>query len=296
MGRANYFSGKLCYNWFTDTLPGDYMQRWYWGYLLAFLVLSGLVLVGCSSENSQNSAPAPVVQRETLTQISTINALMAGVYDGDVTCGQLKKYGDFGLGTFQSLDGEMIVLDGKIYQVKVDGKVYSASDEIKAPFAAVTYFDKDWESEVASDLNFAGFQEWVDKTVPSLNQFYAIKLQGQFSHVKTRSVPSQSKPYPPLAEVTKNQAVFEFNNVSGTIVGFRCPPYVNGVNVPGYHLHFLTDDHQAGGHVLEFIPDQVTVSLDYTSEFYMILPDQDNDFYRIDLSGDQSSSIQKAEK
>ena len=87
---------------------------------------------------------------------------------------------------------------------------------------------------------------------PPKTCFYAVMIQGEFSYVKTRSVPAQEKPYPPLAEVTKNQPTFEFTDVTGTMVGFRCPPYVTGINVPGYHLHFLTDDRTAGGHLLEF--------------------------------------------
>jgi acetolactate decarboxylase len=114
--------------------------------------------------------------------------------------------------------------------------------------------------------------------------------------MKTRSLPEQAKPYPPLIEVAKNQSVFEFNNVSGTIVGFRCPQYMNGISIPGYHLHFLTADDKGGGHVLDLKTGSVTAMLDFTPDFLMILPDQSSDFYKIDLSSDQENSIQKVEK
>ena len=56
---------------------------------------------------------------------------------------ELKKHGDFGIGTFDALDGEMIVLDGVVYQAKADGHIYQAADNLTTPFATVTYFDSD---------------------------------------------------------------------------------------------------------------------------------------------------------
>jgi acetolactate decarboxylase len=220
---------------------------------------------------------------------------MAGVYDGVISCGQLKAYGDFGLGTFEALDGEMVELDGKIFQVRANGVAYVAPDSLKVPFAAVTFIQYDQDEKIPLGTDYAGLQKILDKIIPT-NIFAAIKIDGQFGYMKTRSVPMQVKPYPPLTEVTKNQSVFEFNQVSGTIVGFRCPPYVNGINVPGYHLHFLTKDHKAGGHVLEFQTANLTARLDYIPDFLMILPDRTSDFYKIDLSGDQKSNLQKVEK
>jgi len=114
--------------------------------------------------------------------------------------------------------------------------------------------------------------------------------------MKTRSVPGQQKPYPPLVEVTKNQPTFEFTDVDGIIVGFRCPAYVAAVNVPGYHLHFLTNDKSAGGHVLEFQVKEAVAYVDYTSEFLMILPGSDSDFYKIDLTQEKQEELEQVEK
>ena len=132
--------------------------------------------------------------------------------------------------------------------------------------------------------------------MPTGNIFYAIKIEGTFSYIKTRSVPAQEKPYPPLVEVTQNQPIFEFNDVEGTIVGFRCPAYVAGINVPGYHLHFLTKSKDSGGHVLEFEIVEAVASIDYTSEFLMILPGDDSDFYEVDLTQDKQKELEKVEK
>jgi acetolactate decarboxylase len=255
------------------------------------------IIAGCSSRSgSVHYTENLIVGRETLTQVSTINGLMAGVYDGVISCGQLKGYGDFGIGTFEALDGEMVILDGQIYQVKADGVSYLAPDSLGVPFAAVTFFDSDYEETIASGISYSRFQAILDGNIPSANIFLAVKIDGYFSHVKTRSVPRQEKPYPILSDVTQNQSIFEFTDVSGTVVGFRCPQYVSGVNVPGYHLHFLTTDCKAGGHVLDFAIKQATASVDYTSEFFMILPGEESDFYKLDLSGDNQEELEKVEK
>jgi len=234
--------------------------------------------------------------RETLVQISTIDALLNGAYDGVTMIGELKKYGDFGIGTLAGLDGEMLEIDGKFYQVKSDGIAYHISDTAETPFAAVTYFDTDRKVNLPADLDYAGLQEYLDGILPTENIFYAFKITGTFSYMKTRSVPAQQKPYPPLVEVTKTEPVFEFNNVQGTIVGFRCPSYVSGVNVPGYHLHFLTASKDAGGHVLDLRIASAEASIDYTSEFKMILPGEGSDFYKLNLATDTGGDLEKAEK
>jgi acetolactate decarboxylase len=234
--------------------------------------------------------------REILTQYSTIDSLMNGLYDGVTTLGEVQKHGDTGIGTIEGLNGELLELDGRFYQVSVDGRVHLLDKSVKSPFAAVTYFDTDLKENLPAGLDYAGLQSYLDARLPTANIFYAFKISGKFNYIKTRSVPAQVKPYPKLVDVTKNQAVFEFKDVEGTMVGFRCPPYVNGVNVPGYHLHFLTAAKDAGGHVLELKTSQVEALIDYTSSFDMVLPDQDSDFYKFNFSQDQSSDIQKAEK
>jgi len=190
----------------------------------------------------------------------------------------------------------MVAFDGKFYQVKADGIAYPVSDSLKTPFAAVTFFDVDHKEQLPQGMDYGHLQEFLDTILPTHNIFYAIKIEGSFSYMKTRSVPAQEKPYPPLVEVTKNQPIFEFNDVEGTVVGFRCPSYVSGVNVPGYHLHFLNQGREAGGHVLEFKITEAVVTVDYTSGFMMILPDERSNFYQLDLTPDKEEELEKAEK
>ena len=232
---------------------------------------------------------------DTLFQYSTIDALLAGVYDGQLTNGELKKRGNLGLGTFNALDGEMVVLDGQVYQVKVDGKVSLAPDSGKIPFAVVTSFIPKQFVPLKKAANLTELTALLDQNLPTKNIFYAIKIEGRFPRVVARSVPRQSRPYPPLAKAVEKQAVFTLTNVEGTILGFRCPAYVKGVNVPGYHLHFLTKDRKGGGHVLDCSLENLTIQIDPIHQFTLVLP-EDQEFYRLDLGKDQSLDLHKVEK
>ena len=233
--------------------------------------------------------------KDVLFQISTIGALLEGVYDGETTYGELKRHGDFGIGTFNGLDGEMIGLEGKFYQIKTDGIAYLVDDSIKTPFAVVTFFESDKSALLEKIENYDQLKKYLDKLLPTKNIFYAIKIEGTFKYIKTRSVPGQSKPYPLLVEVVKTQSIFEFHNVKGTIAGFWCPSYVEGVNVPGYHLHFITEDKKAGGHLLECHLQNARLDIDYTSEFYMVLLKSDK-FYKTDLTKKKQKELEKVEK
>ncbi len=269
----------------------------YLGIITSSLCLLFTAVTGCSiSTPLAEYADSPIAQRETLVQISTIDAILNGVYDGVVDFAALKGYGDFGIGTFEGLDGEMIGFDGNFYQVRADGIAYPVSGSMETPFACVTFFDTDYEEELPEGFDYEQIQELLDNTLPTGNIFYAIEIEGTLSYMKTRSVPGQQKPYPPLVEVTKNQPIFEFANVDGTVVGFRCPAYVAGVNIPGYHLHFLTNGNDAGGHVLEFQVADAVAYVDYTSEFLMILPGEGSDFYELDLTQDKQEELEEAEK
>lgn len=253
-------------------------------YLTALLIFTIIALIIVLPEN-----------RDILFQASTINSLLEGVYDGDVTYGELKKHGDTGLGTFDCVDGEMIALDGKFYQIKSDGVAYPVKESTKTPFAAVTFFDPDKTVLINEELNFEKLEQKLDKELPTKNIFYIIKIEGTFKYIKARSIPKQEKPYIPLVEASKNQVIFEFNDISGTIVGLFCPDYMKDLNVPGYHLHFLTKDKKKGGHLLDFIIKNGKVEIDETNEFYMVLPQKD-EFYKLELTKDTQEELNKVEK
>jgi acetolactate decarboxylase len=211
--------------------------------------------------------------QEVIYQISTYDSLSKGGYDGIVPIRELAENGDFGIGTFEGINGEMVMLDGVVYQVTVDGAVHikKGSDLTGewTPFAMVTRFEADLEETLTGFEDYHALQSAMDAKLTHPEDFYAVRVDGTFEYIKTRSVPAQSKPYPILAEVIKQQTCFELRNVRGTLVGFRCPAYVGGVNVAGYHLHFVSSDRTAGGHVLELKLKEGTLKMDRSAEFYL---------------------------
>ncbi|NYT01449.1 MAG: acetolactate decarboxylase [Methanosarcinales archaeon] len=232
-------------------------------------------------------------ERDVLFQVSTIDALLQSVYDGILSFADLKEHGDFGIGTFDGLDGELIALDGEYYQARSDGLAYPVDEAMTTPFSTVTFFEPDLEWSLNSTANSTEFFGALDALIPSSNLFYAIRMEGEFPYVKTRSYPRQSRPYRPLAEL--NQSVYEHRLVRGAIVGFYAPAFVKGVNVPGYHLHFITEDRTAGGHVLDFSQNGTEVQLDITSGFAMVLPTS-GEFGGLDLTRDLGETLEEIEK
>jgi acetolactate decarboxylase len=230
----------------------------------------------------------------TVIQFATIDAILAGLYDGHLSCKKLLEYGNFGVGTLDKLDGEIIVLDEQIYQVKANGKVHKPSIHKTTPFATVVKFRPKVRLKLDPGTDFPHFQEVIDKAAPNLNIFYALKVNGRFTNMKTRSLASQKKPYPPMVQI--HQCFFPLENVNGTIVGFRAPDYFKDVTVPGYHLHFLSKDRQHGGHILEFTLAEGVVDIDFCYRFLLILPEHYADFSHLDLRVDRSHELEQVEK
>jgi len=247
---------------------------------------------------AQAQLSAPNSSEDVLFQSGAVAALQQGVFDGSMTYGELASHGNFGIGTFNSLDGEMVELNDQFYQIKADGAIYHVNNSIKTPFAIVTNLSADNEmkfySPGNSSANLTMLQSYLDNQMPSRNIFYAIRIDGLFDSVKTRSVPAQAEPYPTLAEATENQSIFELSNESGTMVGFWSPEFVSGINVPGYHFHFLNDERTAGGHLLDLRVKNVSITFDNTLEFFMDLPNE-KEFLMTDLSGANQEDLEKAE-
>jgi acetolactate decarboxylase len=170
-----------------------------------------------------------------------VNALVQGFYKQKTPLSEIKLHGDFGLGTFNNLDGEMVLLDGIVYQAKADGCAAPVEDKVETPFACVTFFSADTVEKLDGRRLRLELKELLDRLIPSLNMLYAIRIEGKFEYVKTRSVPPQEN-YRPLVEVSREQPTFEFSSVKGTLGGFYTPQFMASLNVPGYHLHFLNQD------------------------------------------------------
>lgn len=234
-------------------------------------------------------------QKDIVYQNAPINALIAGCYSGTMTVHELKQHGDFGIGTLDSLDGEMIVLDHAFYQIKADGRAYLLSDKTTSPFATVTFFDVGQELAPGKTMVFKELTGFLDQKLPSENLIYAIKLEGRFPSIKVRSATRQEKPFPVLTEAIKEQKVFELKDQEGTLVGFRFPQYAEGMNVPGYHFHFLSKDKTLGGHVLDLRVEGARVQIDKIRGFSVALSENE-EFLKFRFDADAKEAIQKIEK
>lgn len=228
-------------------------------------------------------------------QYATINALMEGGFDGDMTLSALQKKGSFGIGTFNELDGEMIGFDNHFYQIKSDGKTYAVAPSQKTPFAVVTNFSKDQTFTNKQTLDLKKLYALLDSLSPNKNLYVGYKIKVKCQTLKTRSVSKQTKPYPLMIDAVKKQSVFELGTTSGTLVGFRFPEFMKGLNVPGYHFHFLSDDKKSGGHVLDLSGSNFEIEMDFMADFELHIPDN-NDFNRLNLSKTKAEDLEKVEK
>jgi len=213
-----------------------------------------------------------------LFQASTIGALLDGAFDGDLSFAELAQHGDLGLGTLNGLDGEMIALDGEFFHADVDGAIHPVAPTAKTPFAVVTRFEAAVDERLEGELSHAQLLACLDALLPAGASSCAIRLDGRFELVRARSVPRQRPPYRPLTEVVADQHVFELAGVAGTMLGFRFPAYAEGIEVAGYHLHFISDDRSRGGHVLDSRSAGLRARLDPSDDLHVELPP------RIDLA------------
>ncbi len=196
-------------------------------------------------------AMRPDAVHDTVFQTSMLDALLDGAYEGDLTFAELARHGDFGIGTLQALDGEMVALDGEFFVARADGCVSRVPPDTKTPFAVVTFWEPGGICPLAPATSLEDLLAQLDRCVGPADDILAVRVNGHFARIQARSVFKQSPPYPPLADVTAQQTVFEWTNVNGTLVGFRFPRAARGYDMAGYHLHFLSTDRRLGGHLLD---------------------------------------------
>ncbi|GAB3615693.1 alpha-acetolactate decarboxylase [Okibacterium endophyticum] len=229
-------------------------------------------------------------ERREVFQTSLLSALLDGVYDGELTIHELLEHGDFGLGTFNQLDGEMLILDSVCYQLTQDGSARIADPGWRTPFAIATTFAPAITTALPSHASRADVVAFIEDLEPSLNFLYAIRITGAFDWITTRTVARQERPYRPMREVTRGEPSRRFENIRGTVAGFRTPLYQRGIGVPGGHVHFIDEAKSSGGHVLDFVTgDDAVVELCIGTDLHLRLPVTDA-FQHADLSPDDLSA------
>ena len=215
---------------------------------------------------------ADTIARHTIFQNSLMTALLDGIYDGELTIGDILGKGNFGLGTFDALDGEMLILDGVCHQLTSDGRARVADLDQRTPFTVVTNFVPRLRLDAPKAMVRSELSSFIDAAEPSHNFFTAVKITGRFKEVRVRTVTKQEKPYPPMSEAVSDDAEHVFTDVGGVIGGFRTPMYAKGIGVPGCHVHFIDDDHTRGGHVLDYTVDEAAVELCPGTDMELHLP------------------------
>ena len=231
-------------------------------------------------------------------QVSLLQGLASGDYFGSVATGELKKHGDTGIGTFNRLNGELIMLDGKVYRASGEGNVEIVSDDETTPFAVVSFMNADLTKNLKNIPNFDSLERELNLLVEDngANRFYMIRIDGIFSNINVRSINAQNQPYRRLSEVLENdQTIFNYENICGTLVGIYCPPYMAALNAAGWHLHFISEDKSRGGHVLNLNIADAALAMSCADNFELRLPHGEM-FSRLDLSAIRSDEIEKIEK
>lgn len=258
----------------------------------ALAIILCFSLCSCGSAEEENT-----LEKEKIFQAGLLQSLTLGEYDGFMPVSELKEYGDTGIGTFDRINGEMIMLDGTVYQALWDGSIIEADDDVTVPFANVTFFDDDVSVGDINAADIEALRSSLDELIKGgLNQFYMAKIECTCPSVKVRSEVPQEKPYEPLAEVMKTaQREYSYENTNGTVIALYCPDYMDGLNTPGWHFHYISEDKKTGGHVLEIAVENGSLTMDLTSGFEMQLPDTES-FNNKDLAQDVSTQIKAVEQ
>lgn len=222
--------------------------------------------------------------------------LIGGLYDGNYPYRLLKQHGNFGLGAPDKLDGELVVFQGKIYQTRHTGKTFEVADRQLTPFAMVNFFQPDRKITIGKAMNKGSLLQLLDSILTNVNGLYAIHISGKFSYIKTRAFPPvKAHDHTPLASMLHLQHFFEFNNVKGDLIGYRLPAFMDNTNISGYHFHFLSEQKDAGGHIIDLKADSITVEIDTLNSYSVHVPST-SDFEKFDFKKNREEDIKNVER
>ena len=251
-------------------------------YLCVLICVSNLLV-------AQPSAP------RNLFSAGYASAFIGGLYDSWYPYSSLVQKGNFGLGAPGKLDGELVMLKGRLYQSRANGVTTEISPTGKTPYAVVCFFHVDTVLRPRNVLNKEGLYRYLDSVLSSRNGIYAIHIRGDFTYVKTRAFPPvDKKPYLPLAAMLDRQHFFEYKEVSGDLVGYKLPAFMEGAHISGNHFHFLSADKRSGGHLIDLVTKNVTIEVERLSSYTMELPPT-ADFSSFDIKKVGRDEIKKVE-
>ena len=232
-------------------------------------------------------------------QVSTLQALALGYTRAVITIEELVKHGNTGLGTFENVDGEMILMDGKCFRAMEDGTVVEEGKDTGVPFCAIADLNKKRTFDISDVPNMDALRELLTLKIEEdfgLNSMHVVRIDGIFGKIDARSeAPFRSQNVTLQTILSKNQRAFVFENIRGSLVGVYFPDYMDGINMPGWHLHFISEDRSKGGHVFDMSLQEGTVYLDKISRIEIQLPTEAA-FDTYSLKQASEDEIKKVEK
>lgn len=240
------------------------------------MILIVFFLAGRGSGNTSHILQEVSEPADLIFHYSVLKAIDNGVLEGSMTVGELMKHGDLSIGTFNSLDGEMIMVDHEIYRITPDGQIVKPGNEMNVPYSITTFFKPDDTLQMDGEITYPSLIEHTEGMLPSKNLFYAFRISGSFDYIKCGGAARQERPYDKsLLEILADRPVYEAENITGILAGFWCPEYIGDINTVGFHLHFISDNHTLGGHLMEFRATSLTIEYDTKSQYHIVLPDTD---------------------
>jgi acetolactate decarboxylase len=237
------------------------------------------IIPACTATPEQSGTEETVIKHDKIYHYSVLKALDNGVLEGTMIPSELLEHGDFGLGTYNGLNGEMVVLDQRVNRIAPSGEVVEASNDIRIPYTIVCFFEPEKTISVSGkeNLDYNSLVSMIDTVLPSQNLFYAFRITGEFKHIKCGGADRQEKPFDKtILEMLADRPLYEKENVRGTLVGFWCPDYIGDINTSGFHLHFLSDDRSMGGHLLAFEASSLKIEYDVKNGYEILLPDTES--------------------
>lgn len=233
--------------------------------------------------------------KRQLWQYGITSAMAGGIYEGELTVEELLAHGDFGIGAPNYLNGELTVIDGRAWHTEAGKETKEAAATQKLSHAFALHFSPDFEFTLEGVTNEATLEQRIGAQLSNRNGMYAFRIRGEFDDIKTRAFPPvPADCHTPTAELMGREYKFHYPRTKGFIVATRIPAWLDGVNIPGYHFHFISDDHKQGGHVLSFLARELKVEVCIIDEICVRVQDSE-EFQKFNFEKVSSEDIQRLE-
>ncbi|KUL89541.1 hypothetical protein ZTR_04468 [Talaromyces verruculosus] len=228
-----------------------------------------------------------------LYQYSLISCLMHEIFSDGVPANEILEKGTHGLGTVAELDGEIVVIDSQAYHFTTTGNVRCLTKNDTVPFAMMTRFQPSTVRYLTCLTQKRLWECLYPLVGPEKNYFLAVQIEARFECLTIRVIPKRNSADETLTALEKRQEMQTVENSTGILFGFWSPEYTQGFSVPGFHLHYLSEDRKIGGHVLDFEALKAKVSAAILKKYHLELP-QTEEFQRMGVGIPASHEVESA--